>query len=407
MTTKTGTKTGTKTRTRTGWLAVAICLGALGACGGDGGDSSSFDLPTAGSLGGPVLPSPRVQPIYFKGFPYRTDLEMFLARLASSTYWSTVTSEYGVGALTTLPGYATNVPVPASLTGETLPDLLTAALTEGAASLGPARADTVYALFFDPATTLVVMGLTLCQPGQPSAYHDEWPVGGLVVPVAVVPTCASFPGQPSLSGVGVVTLALSHELVEAATDPFPNSRPAWSGIDRDHLLWSVAFSGAEVADLCENELPNLVTPGDIGYPVQRIWSNEGARAGTGPCVPTPAGEIYFNAQAELPSHGDLVGETKTYSVPVLQAAIGAQVSAHLTFHGAAGAPADLRAVVFEIDDATSTQTERPTVVMGKLGQSATAPIATSSSVSGVVPIIVGATSGRGDLHLWVGGVDRR
>ena len=45
--------------------------------------------------------------------------------------------------------------------------------------------------------------------------------------------------------------------------------------------------------------------------------------------------------------------------------------------------------------------------MGKLGQSATAPIATSSSVSGVVPIIVGATSGRGDLHLWVGGVDRR
>jgi len=355
-----------------------------------------------------VLPSPRVQPIYFKGFPYTTDMDIFLARLSTSTYWSTVTSEYGVGALVALPGYATNVSVPAALDGDALPALLAAALAEGAATLGPARADTVYALFFDPATTLMVMDLTLCGPGQPSAYHDEWPIGGVEVPVTVVPSCASFPGQPSLTGASVVTLALSHELVEAATDPFPNSRPAWSGIDRDHILWSVAFSGAEVADLCENDLPNLVTPGDIGYPVQRIWSNEGARAGTGPCVPVPAGEVYFNAAADLPSRGDVITETKqTYSVPVLQASIGAPLSAHLTFHGGPGAPTDLRAVALEIDDATSIQTERPTPITGKLGQSATASIATSSStVSGVVPLIVGATSGH-DLHLWVGGVDRR
>ncbi|HEY8926851.1 MAG TPA: hypothetical protein VIU64_20850, partial [Polyangia bacterium] len=334
-------------------------LVAVAACGSDGGDDGSFDLPTAGSLGGPVLPSPRVQPIYFKGYPHAAETDTFLTRLSSSTYWSTVTSEYGVGALTPLPGYATNVAVPATLTEATLPGLLAAALAEGAATLGAARADTVYALFFDPATSLVVMQMPLCQPGQPSAYHDEWSIGGLQVPVAIVPSCASFPGQPALTGMGVVTLALSHELVESATDPFPNTRPAWTGIDRAHLLWSVAFSGAEVADLCENDQPNLVTPGDIGYPVQRIWSNESARAGTGPCVPVPAGEVYFNASAELPAHGDLVSPTtkQTYSVPVLQAAVGAQVSAQVTFRGGAGAPTDLRAVAFEIDDPTSTQTE--------------------------------------------------
>jgi hypothetical protein len=406
----------TRTRTRTGWcgwLTLTTFIAAMSGmpgCGSDGGGgSSSFDLPTAGSLGGPVLPNPRVQPIYFKGFPYATDIDTFLARLSSSTYWSTVTSEYGVGALVALPGYATNVSVPATVTGDALPALLAAGLAEGAATLGPPRADTVYTLFFDPATTLSVMGLTLCQPGQPSAYHDEWPIGAVQVPVAVIPSCASFPGQPSLSGPSVLTLALSHELVEAATDPFPNSRPAWSGIDRDHILWSIAFSGGELADLCENDLPNLVTPGDIGSPVQRIWSNEGARAGTGPCVPVPAGEVYFNAAADLPSRGDLTTEAKqTFSVPVLQASIGAALSAHVTFHGGPGAPTDLRAVAFEIDDPTSIQNERPTPIMGKLGQSATAPIATSSStVSGVVPLIIGATSGHGDLHLWVGGVDRR
>jgi len=407
----TTTKMGTKATTRmanAGWWAVAALV-AVGACGSDGGDEGSFDLPTAGSLGGPVLPSPRVQPLYFKGFPYATEMDTFLTRLASTPYWSTVTSEYGVGALTSLPGYATNVSVPARLTDQTLPGLLAAALTEGTAALGSPRADTIYALFFDPATTLVVTELTLCQPGQPSAYHDEWAVGGLQVPVAIVPTCASFPGQPSLTGAGVVTLALSHELVEAATDPFPNTRPAWTGIDRDHVLWSVAFSGAELADLCENDVPNTVMPGDIGYPVQRIWSNEGARAGTGPCVPVPAGEVYFNAVADLPSRGTAtIGQTQqSYSVPVQQAAIGAQASAHLTFHGGPGAPTDLRAVAFELDDATSSQSAHPVVVTGKVGQSVTAQIATSSSATGVVPLIVGAGSGHGDLHLWVGGVDRR
>ena len=93
-----------RTRTRTGnagWWAVATLV-AVAACGSDGGGGGSFDLPTAGSIGGPVLPSPRVQPIYFKGFPYATETDTFLTRLASSTYWSTVTSEYGKGSTVTV-----------------------------------------------------------------------------------------------------------------------------------------------------------------------------------------------------------------------------------------------------------------------------------------------------------------
>ena len=393
------------------WAGGAILLAAFAAaaCSGDGEGSSALDLPTAGTLGGPVMPSPRVQPIYFKGFPYAADIDTFATRLSASTYWPAVTAEYGVGALTAAAGYATNVALPASLTDANLPGLLVAALTEGAATLGPPRTDTVYALFFDPATTLVVMGHTLCAAGQPSAYHDEWTVGGMHVPVAVIPSCPTFPGQTTLTGVNVLTLALSHELVEAATDPLVYTQPAYGAIDRDHILWAVAFNGAEVGDLCENEQPLTVTPADIGYPVQRIWSNAAARAGTtGPCLPVPPGEVYFQAVGDLPEHGafqDLNGVD--HSVPVMSAGVGVAASAHVSFRGGTGAPTDLKAVAFELDDETSLGIEKPTPVMGKLGQAISLPIATSSlTTAGVVPLIIGASSGHGDLHVWVGGVHR-
>ena len=75
-------------------MAAAVTVAACSS--GDGGDTG-FDLPTAETLGGPVLASPRVQPIYFKGFPYPTDIDTFVTRLSASTYWPTVVAEYGVG----------------------------------------------------------------------------------------------------------------------------------------------------------------------------------------------------------------------------------------------------------------------------------------------------------------------
>jgi hypothetical protein len=392
-------------------LPLTATLAALcGACGSSDEpvDVTDLDLPTLAKLDGPVLTAPHVQPIYFPGFPYASDIDTFFQHLATSSYWPAVVTEYGVGALTALPGYATNLTVPASLNDTQLKDLLTQAFIEGSATLVAPRGDTIYALFLPPTSTLTFQGLTFCGEGAPGAYHDQWAVSGTSIAVAVIPTCTSASTSIQLTGVDVLTLAASHEVVEAATDPFPQSNPAWAAIDVPHILWAVAMSGSEVADLCENEIPNVLIPPDIGRAVQRIWSNASAKAGTGPCVPVPAGEVYFNAVADMPTHAkffDPIG--MAYSVPAMSAKIGQAAAAQISFRGGAGAPTKLLGAALEMDAADSFGLERPTTVMGSLGQRVAAPVATSATQAGLVPLVIAATDeARTAVHLWVGGINR-
>ncbi|MEO8796339.1 MAG: hypothetical protein ABI551_00510, partial [Polyangiaceae bacterium] len=58
------------------------------------------ELPQVLSFGGPVLTAPHVVPVFFPGDAYQAQLETYLHQLAASDYWSTTTSEYGVGPLT-------------------------------------------------------------------------------------------------------------------------------------------------------------------------------------------------------------------------------------------------------------------------------------------------------------------
>jgi hypothetical protein len=94
---------------------------------------------------------------------------------------------------------------------------------------------------------------------------------------AVIPRC-------SVQGdyVFPLTMALGHELDEAATDPFPFSNGAYSQMDPDHLAWG-STPGAEDGDLCEYLHAQDRVVGI--YDVQRAWSNVAAAAGHDPCVP--------------------------------------------------------------------------------------------------------------------------
>jgi hypothetical protein len=370
-------------------------------------NSATFDLPTAMSLGGAVLSAPRVQPIYFAGFPYTAEMNTFMARLQQSGYWPAVVAEYGAGQLTALPGYSPTVTVPAAVSATDLQNLLGQALTEGAATLGPARADTIYALFFDPATTITVEGMTLCGEGHPSGFHDEWSVGDTKVPVTVVPTCLTSDSDPRLTGADILTPSVSHELVEAATDPSVRTTPAFLAIDGAHALWATALGGAEIGDLCENELPNLIVPDDLGFPVQRIWSNAGARAGTGPCVPVPAGEIYFNGEANLPDQVKLRNQGGVITIPALNATIGQTISAQVSLHGVRNATTPVTVIAIELDDPGTQITDHPKSVKANLGQTIAVPISSSAAQkSGVVPLLVVASDGHAQ-HLWVGAINRQ
>src|SRR5262249_51168287 len=129
-----------------------------------------------------------------------------------------------------------------------------------------------------------------------SAYHTETqPTGpdnqpsGPPISYAVMPRCPGF-------GIDTITDAVSHELAEAASDGLPASAPGYSGFDSNHLAYEIYQSFQdEIGDACEFfEASRYEEAPPFTFDVQRIWSNQSARAGHNPCVPRIAGEAYYN-----------------------------------------------------------------------------------------------------------------
>jgi len=393
-------------------LALRAALaGMLGASCGEATrrETTYFDLPTAMSVGGPVLKAPRVQPVYFGSYGFASDTDVFLSDFGKSAYWTAMAAEYGVGPLGVQPGFHPSVALPATLTEAELPGLLDQAFQETGSPLGAADAQTIYALFFPPSTTLSYKGVTLCGEGHPEGYHDEWTVGSANVPVAIFPGCATSTLNSQLTGLDVLTPVISHELVEAATDPYVNTAPAFRAVDANHGLWGAALGGAEVSDLCENEVPSTLTLEGLGHPVQRYWSNLSAQASRGPCLPIPAGEAYFNAIAEL---GDTAlvdnGQGGKVRIPVMKAKLGAAATAELHFRGEEGAPREWQVVAFEVDDPSNPLPAHVTAA-AKGGRGVTTSVAVTTGVApvaGVLPLVLVATDGEA-FHFWVGAIDRQ
>ncbi|HSO37456.1 MAG TPA: hypothetical protein VLT33_33255 [Labilithrix sp.] len=261
---------------------------------------------------GPVLTTPKVAFVFYPGDARASDLEAFARKVAGSTYWSTTTAEYGVGALS----YAGMF----ELTGETAPTTISQAQIQtkvasdlASGKLGVPDPQTIYTLVFPTGTTVTqenpvstLLGPVLsCEAF--TGYHDNVAVAlgdagaKTEFAYAVIPTCA--PDVTSLTSV------MSHEWVEAATDPQLTSNGLFSvtggpnaafyAPDRDHTVWSL-LGGGEAGDLCAPSGPSIeFTPPEIGFPVQRTWSNVAARASHDPCVPHVAGAAYFAAAPVL------------------------------------------------------------------------------------------------------------
>jgi hypothetical protein len=255
----------------------------------------------------------------------------------------------------------------------------------------------------------MVNNMAFCGRG-PAGYHRQATISGVTVPVAVIPTCSATAGDPSLMGASVLTPALSHELTEAATDPFPDSAPAFKSTDPAHVMWAVAMTGGEIADLCENDRPNLITPDDLGFPVVRIWSNAAAMGTAGPCVPVPAGETYFTAVARLPTTTRLqLPGGVTADVPSVVAAAGAAATVTVDFR-ADDPSLTWRVLAIEFHDAASIGSllMGASAVTGRAGEAHTIPIlAPTTASSGIFPLVVLSRSTSGSQHLWVGAVRRQ
>jgi hypothetical protein len=242
------------------------------------------DAPVVMSGGGPVLAAPKVVPVFFAtDSAAQPTLEAFLHALSGSSYWTTTTSEYGVGPLTIADSVVTSDAPP------TTDDALATWLAGKFPTPDPG---TIYTVFLPAGAVLTLGGQRSCTAF--GGYHSETMVSGASLTYALVPRCTSMTFTGPLAST---TIATSHELIEATTDPLPFSNPAFVIVDDAHASWN-RVPGGELGDMCEY-VRAAYQPLVGEFMVQRTWSNASAAAGHDPCVPVLA-TPYLGAAPELP-----------------------------------------------------------------------------------------------------------
>lgn len=244
------------------------------------------------SSGGPVLTQGwKVVPVFYStdSPSMQTSVEAFLKATTGSPYWKATVYEYGAGDYVVEPTVVIQTPPPVTTTDSQLKQYIASQADGTHAPWPKADPNTLFAMFY-PSGTTVMLGQSASCTGF-GAYHSDWHLAdNTAFPYAVMPRCQG--------GIDILSASTSHELVEAATDPFPQTVPAYGNVDADHLIWAFSSSGGEVADMCQLDQDSFQRM--VGnFLVQRSWSNASAKAGHDPCVPVIASQPYFNAAPVL------------------------------------------------------------------------------------------------------------
>ncbi|MDB4996089.1 MAG: hemagglutinin protein, partial [Myxococcaceae bacterium] len=156
---------------------------------------------------------------------------------------------------------------------------------------------TIYTVYPPAGTAVTSFVGTGCQDFQAYHYATTTP-GGVAVIYAVTPRCA-FTNK--MLPLDYTTWGQSHEIVEAATDPFYD-QPAYRQDD------PTKGQVGENADLCTG-FPLVVE----GHTVTANWSLKAAKADERPCVPAPPGPMFGLAPAS-PSVTMAAGASKDVDV---------------------------------------------------------------------------------------------
>ncbi len=255
--------------------------------GYDAGPHEPF--PQVPSHGGRVLAAPEIVSVSFGATD--TDIIHAFADWAATSPWlSTVGADYGVGAGTHVQSVALSELPAAQVTDLEVQQLLINEIADGGL-LGPTLADgganlnRLYLVHYPPGTVVYSLqdGPDSCSLRSDGTliggYHFNVRIGANRIPYAVVPTCA-------VESAAELTVAASHELIEAATDPEPNN-----GFVVTSALSPWSLAGGEVADLCDNHWV------DAGFTVSRVYSNTAALSGGSPCVPLANALPYYGVTA--------------------------------------------------------------------------------------------------------------
>jgi hypothetical protein len=268
-----------------GWLAPLVALSACAnhqlATAHDAGASPDLTPPIAPSnhppfprvtnQGGPSLAAPEVWIVVWAGDEaLGNDMLGVTSWMLKSDYWQ-VLSQYGVQA-----GIAKGVIVlpsrPATITYDSLAAIPTSI---GRQPGHPANANTIYMIILPLDTISDESAL------NPGGFHSESSEGWVYAVSPQYPRWADPRRE--------LTFTISHELVEAATDPHPGTNTGWLSLDCPPF--------GEVGDLC---VVDPIQSGPSQVWVQRIYSDAVAAIGdSDPCVPAPAIPFFNVAVAPL------------------------------------------------------------------------------------------------------------
>jgi hypothetical protein len=230
--------------------------------------------------GGPVLAHPNLVTVTFAGYRFASKVQAFGDFLVGSNWLASAGAEYGVGDGTHVARVMLDEVAPAVVTAADIRRLLVARIDAGVL---PAGDDFLYVVYF-PASTEVDMfaGDGSCAAGY--GYHEGVLTAAHRFAYAAIPDCSAF--DPHIAYESILFPDASHEIIEAATNPFPIDDPAyWLGAPSDP--WSQF--GGEVADACAG-----LNVEEGGFALTRVYSNAAAQRGDDPCQPA-GGEVYFGA----------------------------------------------------------------------------------------------------------------
>jgi hypothetical protein len=272
---------------------------------------------------GSVLATPRVVGVFFSDYTFTDDVSAMIAGLPTvkmsngETFWTSTVAEYGVGALTVLPPIKLAETAPTSLLTNPM-SWLQGKLDANDPQFADVDENTIVEIYY-PATTPLIGSCANGGNGY-GGFHMSISAARGTIPIAVVADCGAYGPWTELD---TITIAGSHEVIEACTDPQPTTlTPAYSTIDANGWAMHVALSGNEEnGDMCTINNAYARPPAPYGYLLQRGWSNHAAAAGNlDPCTPDMKPEQpYVGAYPVMP---DTVSVFANGSGPGVKIAVG-------------------------------------------------------------------------------------
>jgi hypothetical protein len=234
--------------------------------------------------------------VSFPGSTRESDITAFGDWLVTSSWLSMVGAEYGVGS-GTHQHVALTDSLPASIAVANVDALIQQHVADHSL---PSGQDVLYAVFLpdgaqiketDPSYSCAVYHGRF----TPAFHRQTETPGTSSYALVVVPTCTALTRD-------VLEVAASHEIIEAATNPYIFDNPAYIFPTGDP--WEPL--GGEIADMCEANWPI------DGHTVTRVWSNQAAANSHNPCA--PSNMPFYEVSVSPPSATIPPGGTASFTI---------------------------------------------------------------------------------------------